>query len=166
VKKTFFCVLCFFCLISLTFAQFSLENLSFKNLTLEKLDLGGNLGTNMNSRKGWAIAFGLHGDYEIMDNLKVGLQLGMSHDFTEIFVFEPSIYGKYYFPNFAFFGFTPFAQLDLGASVIAAEKTYGRFLTGITAGLRYEFGNLYIEPKLAWGYPFMISVNAALGYSF
>ena len=166
MKKTFFCVLCFFCLISLTFAQFSLENLSFKNLTLEKLDLGGNLGTNMNSRSGWALAFGCHGDYEIMDNLKVGLQLGMSHDFTEIFVFEPYLYGKYYFPVFNFFDFTPFAEADLGVSVISTNKSYGSVLVGLGAGLRYELDKIYFEPKITWGYPFMMAINVAVGYSF
>ena len=85
-----------------------------------------------------------------------------------MFVFEPSVYGKYYFPFLSFFGFTPFAQLDLGASVlnITEEKTYGRFLVGIGAGLRYEIGKLYIEPKITWGYPFMLAINAVVGYKF
>lgn len=159
MKKTLLCILCFFCLFGVTFAQFSIE----------KLDVGGNLGTNMNSRTGWAFAFGFHGDYEIgiVDNLKAGVQLGFSAA-DDMFVFEPSVYGKYYFPFLSFFDFTPFAQLDLGASVlnITEEKTYGRFLFGIAAGLRYEIGKIYIEPKLTWGYPFMLAFNASVGYSF
>ena len=119
----------------------------------------------MNSREGWAFTFGAHGDYEIIENLKAGLQLGFSFA-DDMFVFEPSVYGKYYLPFLSFFGFTPFAQLDLGASVIAAEKNYGRFLFGIGAGARYEIGKLYVEPKLTWGYPFMLAVNASVGYSF
>lgn len=155
MKKRILLLLCLFLITSSLFAQFSLD----------KIDVGGNIGTNMNSRKGWAIAFGFHGDYDIIENLKVGLQIGMSHDFTEMFVFEPSVYGKYYLPFLSFFGFTPFAQLDIGASVISAEKTYGRFLAGITAGLRYEFGKLYVEPKVSWGYPYFFALNAAVGYS-
>lgn len=157
MKKTLLCVLCLFFLLGSTFAQFSID----------KLDVGGNLGSNMNSREGWAFTFGFHGDYEIIDNLKTGLQLGFSVS-DDMFVFEPSVYGKYYLPFLSFFGFTPFAQLDLGASVlnITDEKTYGRFLVGVTAGLRYEFGKLYVEPKIAWGYPFMVSINAAVGYTF
>ena len=157
MKKSLLCVLCFFCLIGASFAQFSID----------KIDAGGNLGTNMNSREGWAFGFGIHGDYEIIDNLKAGLQLGFSFS-DDMFVFEPSVYGKYYLPFLSFFGFTPFAQLDLGASVlnITEEKTYGRFLVGIGAGLRYEIGKLYIEPKITWGYPFMLAINAAVGYTF
>ena len=49
---------------------------------------------------------------------------------------------------------------------ITEEKTYGRFLFGIGAGLRYEIGKLYIEPKITWGYPFMLAINAAVGYTF
>lgn len=158
MKKSLLCVLCFFCLMGVSFAQFSID----------KIDAGGNLGANMNSRKGWAFAFGFHGDYEIIDNLKAGLQLGFSTS-DDMFVFEPSVYGKYYLPFLSFFGFTPFAQVDLGASVINVmeeDKPYGMFLFGIGAGLRYEFGKLYVEPKLTWGYPFMLSINAAVGYSF
>lgn len=155
MKKTLLCVLCFLFILSGTFAQFSIN----------KIDAGGNLGANMNSREGWAFTFGAHGDYEIIENLKAGLQLGFSFA-DDMFVFEPSVYGKYYLPFLSFFGFTPFAQLDLGASVIAAEKNYGRFLFGIGAGARYEFGKLYVEPKLTWGYPFMLAVNASVGYSF
>ena len=155
MKKTLLCVLCFLFILSGTFAQFSID----------KIDAGGNLGANMNSREGWAFTFGAHGDYEIIENLKAGLQLGFSFA-DDMFVFEPSVYGKYYLPFLSFFGFTPFAQLDLGASVIAAEKNYGRFLFGIGAGVRYEFGKLYVEPKLTWGYPFMLAVNASVGYSF
>ena len=117
MKKTLLCVLCFLFILSGTFAQFSID----------KIDAGGNLGANMNSREGWAFTFGAHGDYEIIENLKAGLQLGFSFA-DDMFVFEPSVYGKYYLPFLSFFGFTPFAQLDLGASVIAAEKNYGRFL--------------------------------------
>jgi hypothetical protein len=157
VKKTLLSVLCLCFLISGTFAQFSIN----------KIDAGGNLGANMNSREGWAFTFGVHGDYEIIDNLKAGVQLGFSAA-DDMFVFEPSVYGKYYLPFLSFFGFTPFAQLDLGASVlnITEEKTYGRFLFGIAAGLRYEIGKIYIEPKLTWGYPFMLAFNASVGYSF
>ncbi len=157
MKKLFLCVLCFFCLIGASFAQFSID----------KLDVGGNLGANMNSREGWAFAFGVHGDYEIINNLKTGLQLGFSVS-DDMFVFEPSVYGKYYLPFLSFLGFTPFAQLDLGASVlgITNEKTYGRFLVGIGAGVRREFGKLYVEPKITWGYPFMLAINAAVGYTF
>lgn len=157
MKKTLLSVLCLCFLISGTFAQFSIN----------KIDAGGNLGANMNSREGWAFTFGVHGDYEIIDNLKAGVQLGFSAA-DDMFVFEPSVYGKYYLPFLTFFGFTPFAQLDLGASVlgITDEKTYGRFLFGIAAGLRYEIGKIYIEPKLTWGYPFMLAFNASVGYSF
>ncbi len=155
MKKTLLCVLCLFLLVSGTFAQFSID----------KIDTGGNLGANMNTREGWAFTFGAHGDYEIIDNLKTGLQLGFSFA-DDMFVFEPSVYGKYYLPFLSFFGFTPFAQLDLGASVIIAEQNYGRFLFGIGAGVRYEIGKLYVEPKLTWGYPFMLAVNASVGYSF
>ena len=155
MKKSLLCVLCFLFILSGTFAQFSIN----------KIDAGGNLGANMNSREGWAFTFGAHGDYEIIENLKAGLQLGFSFA-DDMFVFEPSVYGKYYLPFLSFFGFTPFAQLDLGASVIAAEKNYGRFLFGIGAGARYEIGKLYVEPKLTWGYPFMLAVNASVGYSF
>ena len=97
MKKSLLCVLCFFCLIGASFAQFSID----------KIDAGGNLGTNMNSREGWAFTFGIHGDYEIIDNLKAGLQLGFSFS-DDMFVFEPSVYGKYYLPFLSFFGFTPF----------------------------------------------------------
>lgn len=157
MKKTLLSVLCLCFLISGTFAQFSIN----------KIDAGGNLGANMNSREGWAFTFGVHGDYEIIDNLKTGLNFGFSFA-DDMFVFEPSVYGKYYLPFLTFFGFTPFAQLDLGASVlgITDEKTYGRFLFGIGAGVRYEFGKLYVEPKVTWGYPFMLAINAAVGYSF
>ena len=157
MKKALLCILCLCFLVSGTFAQFSID----------KIDAGVNLGANMNSREGWAFTFGIHGDYEIIDNLKAGVQLGFSAA-DDMFVFEPSVYGKYYLPFLSFFDFTPFAQLDLGASVlnITEEKTYGRFLFGIAAGLRYEIGKIYIEPKLTWGYPFMLSINAAVGYSF
>ena len=159
MKRALLCVFCLCFLVSGIFAEFSIE----------KLDAGGNLGVNMNSREGWAFAFGFHSDYEIglVENLKTGVQLGFSIS-DDMFVFEPSIYGKYYLPFLSFFGFTPFAQLDLGASVlnITEEKTYGRFLFGIAAGARYEFGKLYVEPKLSWGYPFMLAVNASVGYSF
>ena len=154
MKKSLLCVLCFLFILSGTFAQFSID----------KIEAGGSLGTNMNSPEGWAFALGVHGDYEIMENLKVGLQFGFS--FSDIFVFEPSVYGKYYLPFLSFFDFVPFAQVDLGASVISADVTNGSFLFGIGAGVRYEFGKLYVEPKLAWGYPFMLSINAAVGYSF
>ena len=69
-------------------------------------------------------------------------------------------------PKLGFFGFTPFAQLDLGASVIGADITKGAFLFGIGAGVRYEFGKLYVEPKVTWGYPFMLAINASVGYTF
>jgi hypothetical protein len=157
VKKALLCIFCLCFIVSGTFAQFSID----------KINAGGNLGANMNSREGWAFTFGVHGDYEIIDNLKAGVQLGFSAA-DDMFVFEPSVYGKYYLPFLSFFGFTPFAQLDLGASVlnITEEKTYGRFLFGIAAGLRYEIGKIYIEPKLTWGYPFMLAFNASVGYSF
>ena len=155
MKKTLLSVLCICFLISGTFAQFSIN----------KIDAGGNLGANMNSREGWAFTFGVHGDYEIIDNLKAGLNFGFSFA-DDMFVFEPSVYGKYYLPKLGFFGFTPFAQLDLGASVIGADITKGAFLFGIGAGVRYEFGKLYVEPKVTWGYPFMLAINAAVGYSF
>lgn len=166
MKKIFAFCIALFCITSLTFAQFSLKDFSFKDLSLSKVDVGGNLGTNMNSRTGWALAFGCHGDYEIMENLKVGLQLGMSHDFSEIFVFEPYLYGKYYFPSFTFFNITPFAEANLGASIINTNKTYGSLLVGIGAGVHYELGKVYFEPKITWGYPFMMAINVAVGYSF
>ena len=155
MKKSLLCVLCFLFILSGSFAQFSID----------KIDVGGNLGTNMNSREGWAFAFGIHGDYEVMDNLKTGLQLEFSVA-DDMFVFEPSVYGKYYLPFLSFFGFTPFGQLDIGASVINAEETHGAFLVGLTAGLRYEIDKLYIEPKVSFGYPYFLAINAAVGYSF
>ena len=155
MKKALLCILCLCFLVSGTFAQFSID----------KIEAGGNLGMNMNSREGWAFAFGFHGDYEIIDNLKAGLHLGFSAA-DDMFVFEPSVYGKYYLPFLSFFDFVPFAQVDLGASVIGSDITKGAFLFGIGAGVRYEFGKLYVEPKLTWGYPFMLAINASVGYSF
>ena len=54
MKKALLCIFCLCFLISGTFAQFSIN----------KIDAGGNLGANMNSREGWAFTFGVHGDYD------------------------------------------------------------------------------------------------------
>lgn len=155
MKKALLCILCFLFILSGTFAQFSID----------KIDAGGNLGANMNSREGWAFTFGVHGDYEVVENIKTGLNFGFSFS-KDIFVFEPSAYGKFYLPKLGFLGFTPFAQLDLGASVIKANENFGSFLVGLTAGLRYDLGKLYVEPKISWGYPFMVAINAGIGYAF
>lgn len=157
MKKALLCIFCLCFIVSGTFAQFSID----------KIEAGGNLGLNMNSREGWAFGMGIHGDYEIINNLKAGVHFGFSFS-DDMTVFEPSVYGKYYLPFLSFFGFTPFAQLDLGASIlnIKEEQNFGRFLFGITAGVRYEFGKLYVEPKFSWGYPFMLAINASVGYSF
>ena len=75
---------------------------------------------------------------------------------------EGSYFGHKRFEGFVFNDET---SLDYVINVME-DKTYGKFLFGIGAGLRYEFGKLYVEPKLTWGYPFMLSINAAVGYSF
>lgn len=129
------------------------------------INVGATLGSNMNSREGWAFSFGIHGDYKIMDSLLAGIQLNMSQDFYEIFAIEPSVYAKYFLP-FSFFGFVPFAQLDLGCSVLNLDTSYPYFLAGITGGCQYKIGKIYLEPRASFGYPYFFAFNLACGYSF
>ena len=141
-----------------------INNINFPP-SLDNLNIGLNVGGNMNSKSGWALNAGISGDYELWHNIKLGVMFNVSYDFGSMLVMEPSLYGKWLMP-FSFLIFQPFVQLNLGASVILTGQSYGKFLAGIAAGTRTYFGNFYIEPSASFGYPYMTAINVAAGWDF
>jgi len=122
----------------------------------QKFALGTGMEINMNSTEEVAAAFGMNFgfDYTINSLFAIGLNLGFS--FSDIFTLETAAFFRWYFID-AFF-----AQADAGLWV--GSDVGPKFLIGVSGGARLPVArNLYIEPHVRIGYPFMLGVGVMAG---
>lgn len=136
------------------------------------ISFGGNLGADMSNPMGYAFNVGIHGDYGILKDLKLGLQqeFGFAPSF---FNSDTSVYTKWYTPfDFSFPGFyiIPFVKGNIGVSYLKYKEMYTTaFLIGAEAGISMDFQTsvpgLYVEPYLRFGYPYFWGFGIAAGYS-
>ena len=143
------------------------------NYKAGKISLGGSIGTNQLTHDGVGLAlqFGVHFDYTILDDFKVGLRAMADTDFAAATIsLDPMIYVKYYIP-YSFLMFTPFVQAEAGANVVIGKNAHekirgGNFAIGASSGVSMKLGNVYIEPSIGYAYPSALNVTIAAGVSF
>jgi hypothetical protein len=131
--------------------------------------LGIGLEGNMNTSQGYALGRSLSLDFHYFKYIITGAAITISEDFALFTVFEPEIYGRWYFYDFDFKDGGFFVQGDLGTSV-ALEDSISTFrvLGGLATGFRFPInsGDYYIESYLRGGYPFLWGFGMRMGCRF
>jgi len=126
----------------------------------QKFAAGIGIETNMNSKSDVAGAFGipLRFDYNISSKFAIGLNLGVS--FSDITTLEAAALFRWYFIK------SIFVEADAGVWLGSEplKDVDARFLGGLNAGIRLPVArNMYIEPYVRGGYPFMFGVGVMAG---
>jgi len=131
----------------------------------QKFALGAGVELNMNSREDVAGAIGVISrfDANITPNLALGANLGMS--FSDLTTLEAGALFRWYI----FSGL--FVEADGGIwfatnrdSTVDDDFANFRFMGGAKAGMRIPLSrNIYIEPAVRAGYPFMLGAGVMAG---
>jgi len=129
---------------------------------MQKAAMGVGAEVNMNSTQDFAIAGGARYafDYSIGSLFGVGLNLGAN--LSDIVTFEAAALFRWYFFKYLFL------QADAGIWLspdIGADSNMDiMFLGGGSVGIRLPVArNMYIEPYVRGGYPFMLGVGVIAG---
>jgi hypothetical protein len=131
----------------------------------KQFSLGLGMELNNNTRRGVAMGGSGYFAYDILKALEAGIIVGIDYDFNKITVLEPELTGRWYFYNIN--ENSLFTQADLGASLIFEKgENRARFLGGITLGMRFPLGDLYVEPYVRGGYPFIWGTGLRAGLRF
>jgi len=125
---------------------------------------GAGAEVNANSREGVALGGVLSFGVDFFQQFAGGLKLTFSHNLDETSALEPQAFFRFYLPlQFETGDF--FVQADMGAVVLFEDgSAYPSFSGGLTAGWRYVIvQNIYIEPHLRVGYPFIWGAGISAG---
>jgi hypothetical protein len=116
--------------------------------------LGLGVEGNMNTRSGMAAGGSLSAFFGLNRLFSLGVRAVYSHNFDLIMVAEPEALFRWYILPL---GRTVlFFQGDLGSSLIFEEgELFPVIMGGLTAGIRFPLGPLYLEPSVRGGYPFI-----------
>lgn len=131
--------------------------------TSTSIGLGAEISSN--SREGVAAGGVLSFGIDLNQQFALGLKASFSLDADSVSTLEPRVFARYYLP-LKITGL--FAQAELGAALIFEDsKLYPAFSGGIAAGWRYYlYKNLYIEPAVRAGYPFIWGLSLTAGWRF
>lgn len=179
-------VLIFFilCIAFLTFSQETeavktetaqMEESSSKNLSGKDigLSLGINLEMNMNSPTAYAMGYGLNLGYLLPDFLPIGAATAQakflfSTTYSHTNSLEIAAAFRWYFWQLQEISDSGlYAELEMGSTIVwGAELTKGLFLSGLNAGYRYYFDEVFIDAYLRFGYPHLWGLGLSAGYRF
>jgi hypothetical protein len=121
---------------------------------------------NMNTRTTAAAAGGsLATFFGLNRRFTLGLKGGVSHNLEDIMVVEPEAFFRCYAVPLG--EAIIFFQADLGASLIFERgKLFPAPLGGLSAGIRFPLGPLFLEPSIRGGYPFIGGLGIAAIFRF
>ena len=137
------------------------------------LSLGINLEMNMNSPTAYAMGYGLNAGYLLPEFLPIGfasvqLKFLFSTTYSHTNSLEIAPAFRWYFwklqeiPDSGLY-----AEFEMGATIVwGAELTKGLFLSGLNAGYRYYFDEVFIDAYLRFGYPHLWGLGLSAGYRF
>ena len=125
------------------------------------------LGTeiNANSPRGPAISGGLAVGFDLHRHWTAGIRTGYSPNMYVSSALEPVALLRYYLlPGSR----GPYAQAEAGCIIVFAfEEDHLVFSGGFAAGWRFNMTrNVYLEPALRLGYPFLLGVSLSAGLRF
>jgi hypothetical protein len=133
-----------------------------------KLALGLELNNNTNQRVAMGRSLSL--EYPFFSLIHTGVIVIASDDFGIFNSIEPAVYARWYFLKFGDQGSGLFVQGDIGLNFMMQEVYRMRvsFMGGIEGGARFYFnrGDLYAEPYVRTGYPFLWGAGARVGCRF
>jgi len=120
---------------------------------------------NANTREGTAFGGSLSGGVDLDNQFSLGLRTTFSSNMDTITTLEPAAFFRYYLP-LKLNGL--FAQAEFGMSFFFEDgNSYPALLGGLAFGWRYNLNkDLYIEPSVRTGYPFLWGVGFLAGLSF
>ena len=125
------------------------------------------LGTeiNANSPRGPAVLGGLTLGFDLHRHWTAGLRAGYSPNMYVSSALEPVAFGRYYLlPGSG----GPFVQGEAGCIIIFAfDEDFIVFSGGFATGWRFNLArNVYVEPALRLGYPYLFGVSLNAGLRF
>ena len=149
-----------------------IEQLLGRSSDFKKVSTGISGEINKNSLDFFAIAAGLTFDICVTRKISLGSKILCSYDFLEknnqIVSTEFLGTARYYF---VFSGGVPgtgiFAEVLAGADFILVNSELNfLFSAGAGSGYRFAFSNIYFEPSVRFGYPYILGVDFSLGFRF
>jgi hypothetical protein len=128
--------------------------------------LGGGIETNMNSREGWAVGFGVTIDRHITEYLSAGFRGMMTTSQESVVATEAWLFTRLYVFKMGAGG--AFTQLGGGMSFFQEEERRPTsFLLEYSAGYRYFFlRGFYAEAAVRMGFPFQWGIGLSAGHWF
>jgi len=137
-----------------------------------KTSLGVIIEANKNSIIYVSPAVGLYFDYNIFRKLTVGANAIVSYDaFNQqntIYSLEPLAILRYYLVSPSGEPSTGlFIQAEFGVDLIFTNSDFNHVIdAGGGIGFRKEFSNLYVEPSVRFGYPYLFGAEMIMGIRF
>jgi outer membrane protein OmpA-like peptidoglycan-associated protein len=103
-------------------------------------------------------------EYRFNNLFSGGLKTKVNNDFKyRITAFEQSIFARWYIWRPSFLSI--FAELSPGGIfVVRGNEVWSSLEISVAAGVRFSFGNWYVEPYLATGYPIWGRLGVMVGY--
>jgi hypothetical protein len=154
------------CILSLLLVTASLSALDFFPPDSLSAALGAEV--NGNSRNSVAAAGVLSLGLDLNRHFTVGLKTAFSHNFDKTGVLDIAGTFRYNLPPlFGISGF--FVRAEIGSSIIFEDgASYPAFLGGLGAGWKFFPGgrDLFLEPSVRFGYPFIWGVGFSAGWRF
>jgi hypothetical protein len=144
----------------------------------KQLSVGLGAEANMNTREGAAFGGSIGVEYGISDAWAAGVRFTVSHNFDDTLTLAPSAFARLYV--FQLIPLTKvsdaanallggvFAQAGAGASMVRQDNynTAAQILGEFAAGWRFRSGNMYAEPYVRFGVPFLWAAGVNAGYRF
>ena len=134
-------------------------------LYADSMFFGLGAAANANTRQGVAAGGAFSFGIDVNRHLAIGYKTAYSNDFDTMSVIERAALIRWYIP-LQTRGL--FMQAELGSSVFFENgESYPAFLSGAALGWRFSLGgNMFIEPTVRGGYPFVWGAGITAGFSF
>lgn len=148
------------------------EQLLGRAAIYNKAAIGVTAEANKNSLEKIAFSGGISFDYAILRKLSIGVRVNVGSD---VFEKENSIFTIEPVGIIRFFAVSPsgepvtglFVEGQMGATVLSVNsRTQSCFNCGVSLGFRQSFSNLYIEPFVRGGYPYIFGAGINIGFRF
>ncbi len=148
------------------------EQLLHHAATVYKSSIGLIAEVNKNSVSYVAPAAGFYFDYNVLRRFSLGLKTTVSYDSFDksnsVIAVEPLGFMRWYAvspsgePSAGLF-----VEGQIGPELLFVNsRVYSAFNIGLSFGFRIPFENLYIEPYVRGGFPYLFGAGAVLGFRF
>jgi hypothetical protein len=132
------------------------------------MGLGGEVNLNTINKVGYGVSLRI--EYRLNDYLSSGLRFRGSYDFDQLAVYDGEIFVRWYLTGAGIADV--FLDGAAGASLLHAPHSTAdqtvepTVLFSLSAGIRFNIGNWYIEPFARGGVPFIGGAGLVFGHHF